>query len=305
MPPASRHHFYADALLLATAIMWGTNVLVFRHAVVVIDPLVFNFFRLVPATLVLGLLWWMERRRQARIASVSSSEIPWTRLLCFAALNGLIYQIVFAKGLSLTTASSAALILASMPMWTAILSMSFLGERLRIVSWAGLAITLFGTCVVVLGGNGHVSLGAEYMIGNLLMLSSTLAWAGGTVLSKSILDSVTPLGLAFFSAIVTLPFHAWIAWPAASTDIALLSSPALLAATVYAGAFSSGIAFATWHAGVRLLGASHASIYQNLVTLIAVVGGWLLLQEPASIAQLFGGCLVLAGLFAMRRGRKA
>jgi drug/metabolite transporter (DMT)-like permease len=82
-----------------------------------------------------------------------------------------------------------------------------------------------------------------------------------------------------------------------------LSSPAVFAAAIYAGAFSSGIAFVTWRAGVRLLGASHASIYQNLLTLIAVIGGWLLLAEPVMMAQLLGGGLVLVGLIVMRRSR--
>tara|TARA_R110002049_G_scaffold309268_1_gene519557 strand:- start:78156 stop:79100 length:945 start_codon:yes stop_codon:yes gene_type:complete len=303
MSPASRHHLWADGLLLATAMMWGTNILVFKHAIVAIDPLVFNFFRLVPATLTLGLLWWGQRYRWPARPETTTSQPPWIRLCCFALLNGLIYQYVFARGLALTTASTAALILASMPMWTAILSMCFLSERLRTISWIGLTITFVGTSIVVISGNGQISFGMDRMTGNLLMLGSALVWAAGTVLSKSILDTITPLSLAFFSALVTLPAHAIIAWPRFWTDIGLLLEPTLLAATIYAGAFSSGIAFVTWHAGVRILGGSHAAVYQNLVTLIAVLGGWLLLSEPATSSQLLGGCLVIGGLIAMRRGR--
>ena len=289
-------------MLIATAFMWGTNLLVFRQFVTTTDPMVFNFIRLVPATLTLGFLWCVQRRHRAGQRKNSGVRLPWVRLFFYALINGLLYQVIFAKGLSLTHASTAALIIASMPMWTAVLSLVFLSERLGTARWAGLFITLAGTCIIVLGSDSQVRVGGEFLIGNLLMLGSAVAWAGATVISKPILDLLSPVSLAFFSALITLPIHAWIAWPILSKGYSELLNPEFFAAAIYAGAFSSGIAFATWHYGVRTLGASHASIYQNLVTLIAVVGGWLLLSEPMMVAQLFGGGLSIMGIIMMRRG---
>ena len=77
-----------------------------------------------------------------------------------------------------------------------------------------------------------------------------------------------------------------------------------MAAIIYSGIFSTGVAYATWHAGVRAVGGSHASVYQNVVTLVAVIGGWLVLKEQPMSAQIFGGLLTIVGLFLMRRGRR-
>ena len=68
MRSAFRDDIFADGLLLATAIMWGTNILVFRHTVVAIDPLVFNFLRLVPATTTLGMLWCIDATKRGDVS---------------------------------------------------------------------------------------------------------------------------------------------------------------------------------------------------------------------------------------------
>ena len=135
------------------------------------------------------------------------------------------------------------------------------------------------------------------------MLLAAVVWATGAVMSRPILQKITPLRLAFISSLLTTPFH----WLLAASDIpAALPralEPATLAAIVFSGAFSTGIAYATWNIGVRAVGASHASVYQNVVTLVAVVGGWVVLHEQPLLAQVAGGLLMILGLLLMRRGR--
>jgi drug/metabolite transporter (DMT)-like permease len=222
-------------------------------------------------------------------------------LFCF--LSGFLYLVIFVKGIELTTAGNTALILASMPMWTAILSFFVLSERLPPITWGGLLITLVGTVIVTTQSSGEVSLSSKYFVGNLCMLGAAMAWACGTVVSRPILLTMSPLRLAFLSSLLTTPLHVWLvidqmpaAWPTAMQTHNML-------AIIYSGVFSTGVAYATWHAGVRAVGGSHASVYQNVVTLVAVVGGWVFLKEQPMVAQLFGGVLMIAGLLMMRRGR--
>ena len=63
------------------------------------------------------------------------------------------------------------------------------------------------------------------------------------------------------------------------------------------------LAYASWHVGVRILGGSHAAVYQNVVTLVAVLGGWLFLHERPVVVQIVGGVLIVLGQVAMRCGR--
>jgi drug/metabolite transporter (DMT)-like permease len=140
-------------------------------------------------------------------------------------------------------------------------------------------------------------------VGNLFILASALSWACSTVLSRSILETISPLRLAFISALLTTPIHLTMTASTLPSALPKLSEFPTLAAIVYSGVFSTGVAYATWHAGVRAVGGSHAAVYQNVVTLVAVIGGWLVLGEQPFVAQVIGGLLMIVGLLLMRRGR--
>jgi len=299
VPPHSR--YAADLLLLSTALMWGTNILVFKYSITDLSPWVFNALRLIFATLTLGLLAFLEA--QFWPSRSQRGTVGRWQFFCFAMFNGLLYLVTFVKGISLTTAGNTALILASMPMWTAVLSYIFLRERLPRITWLGLFVTLVGTVIVTTQGSGEVNFSSQFFLGNLLILTAAICWAGGTVISRPILQSITPLRLAFYSSALTMPLHLLIAAAEIPAALPLVCKPSTLAAIIYSGIFSTGIAYATWHAGVRALGGSHAAVYQNVVTLVAVIGGWIVLQEQPLLSQVLGGVLTVAGLFLMRRGR--
>lgn len=285
--------------------MWGINILVFKGAIDDLSPWVFNALRLVFATITLGILAAGEAWLEAPVTARVTSRVPvrWWRVALFSFLSGIVYLVMFVKGLELTTAGNTALILASMPMWTAALSFVFLHERLPRVTWIGLLVTLVGTVIVTTQGSGPVSFSSDYFWGNMYMLVAALTWASATVMSRPILQKITPLRLAFISALLTTPFHLWLAFDELPAALPQVMEPATLLAIVYSGVFSTGIAYVTWHLGVRALGASHASVYQNVVTLVAVIGGWIVLKEELLLAQVFGGILMIVGLLWMRRGR--
>lgn len=290
----------ADAILFVTALVWGVNILVFKLAIGEMNPWVFNASRLIFATLTLGFLAILEARFRPRGNSLN--KVSWPRVVVFSLLTGFVYMVIFVLGIDRTTAGNTALIFASLPIWVALLSRAFLQERLPPVAWYGLLVTLLGTMIVIAQG-GSISFSGQYFLGNLLVLLATLAWALGTVLSRPLLETLSPLRLASISAAMTLPMHFLLAAPYVATAYDKSIDTPMLAAIVYSGVFSTGLAYATWHMGVRAVGGSHASVFQNVVTLVAVAGGWMVLGEPMLPAQIIGGGLTIAGLLLMRRGR--
>lgn len=290
----------ADAILLLTATVWGINILVFKYVDRGNDLFAFNAIRLLLALSTLTgltiaeLLIWPSCRPK--------SGVPWFRVLFFSGLNGLLYLLLFVNAVPMTKAGNIALILASLPMWTALLSLIFFRERLPWITWAGLVITFLGTIIVTIG---EANLSSNYFVGNMLMLIATICWAGATVVSRPIMKSLTPLQLASISSWLTTPIHVLIAIKGLPATVDKLSTPSFFWAVIYSGIFSTGIAYASWNVGVRMVGASHAAVFQNVVTLVAVLGGWMALGEKMMLAQIFGGILTIAGLFLMRRGRPA
>lgn len=293
----------ADLSLLITATIWGINIPVVKFATRFMDPLAFNASRMILSTATLALFAWIEARRQKwSFVPFSSPQVDNTRVIIFALCSGLLYPLLFMFGIHRTTAGNTALLLSSMPMWTALLSLAFLHERLRWVTWLGLLITFCGTAIVT-GAGGELSLAADHFRGNLLILLAAISWAAGTVMSTPLLRGISPLQLAFWSSLLTTPMHLWITRHQLPDVWLALDSPPLLATLLYSGILSTGVAYVTWHVGVRRLGGSHAAVYQNVVTMVAVLGGWIALREKPLAAQLVGGLLVFVGLLVMRRGR--
>ena len=296
-PPASSSRWSADLALLGVALMWGVNIPIMKHGVGLIDRLGFNALRLTLSAAVLGVMVLLEPRKDVR-------SRPWMKILLVSVFSGFVYQLTFVLGIRKTLAGNTALILSCTPMWTALLAWMWGLEKLRKLAWVGLAMTCIGAGLVAFAPS-KMDLGSDYLEGNLLILLASFMWALASVLSKPLFEYITPTRLAFLSAAVTLPLHYVLAGPDLVRESlqTVSSNSTALWCVVYSGLFSTGFAYALWNYGVRKVGPSHASIYQNLVPVVALSSGWMIIGEVVTGAQIPGGILILAGLLLMRRGR--
>lgn len=295
-PPVERRDWTADVALVLVAIMWGVNIPIMKHGVELIDKLAFNSIRLTFSAVVLGVLAWLENKP-------SRPDAQWVRIIGVVFVSGFIYQLCFVLGVGETRAGNTALILSTTPMWTALLAWLAGLERLPAIAWAGLVVTFMGTILVAVDPT-QLDFGSRYFAGNMTILLASFLWALGAVLSKPLLEQISPTRMAFLAATVTLPFHYLIAGGKTLDGLRIMSSdPMATACVAYSGLFSTGLAYAFWNYGVRKVGPSQASIYQNLVPMIAITAGWFVLREAITPVQIPGGILILGGLLIMRRGR--
>lgn len=297
----------ADINLLATAVIWGLNVVAMKFAISLLNPFWFNAFRFVFSVATLAIWITINRRRsvgrgdKGSDPGISRSRYVGT-IVVYAVLFGLIYQVAFLMGIFRTSASSTALIMASTPMWTALIAIIFLKEHLSRVSWLGLITTLAGTIIVTLDKPGADAAANSTLVGNAIMLFCALSWSASTVISRPVLKYISPVELTFWGMGLALPFHILIAFFQPEANIAIAYQPKVASAILYSGIFSTGIALAMWSYGVKILGASHASIYSNLIPLVAMFFGWLILSEIPTTFQWIGGGMIVSGLLTMRRG---
>ena len=320
MIPKQQPNVLADFNLLMAAFIWGGNVVAMKFAISVLNPFYFNAFRFVFSVLTLALWIVITRRRCRPTAELSMSRGNYiSTILLYAFLFGVVYQVAFLIGMYKTSATNTALIMSSVPMWTAIIAIIFLGERLSAVSWAGLATTFIGTMIVALdkpavqmeGAMPAIQAAAHTAVtttfwGNAIMLFCAIAWSVSTVISRPVLKYISPVQLSFWGIGLALPFHILFAFLQPTDDFVMqqqtLLRPSVLTASLYSGIFSTGIALAMWSYGVKILGASHAAIYSNLIPLVALILGWMCLNEIPTPLQLTGGVMIICGLLVMRRG---
>lgn len=295
---AVRSDLLSDLSLLSVAVIWGINIPLMKTGLDRVDAYVFNAIRLAISTGVLVLFAWREMRQ----GLLPKAVITWKQILIYGILAAGLYQLTFLMGVARTTSGNTALIMATVPMWTALLARVFIGERLRRLAWGGLAIALLGTVLVAVQSE-NLSAGSDHLWGNLLILLAALLWSGGTVYSRPLFKHISPMQLSALAMVIALPLHLGVAWGRYESNLPLLGSGTMWAILLFSGVLSSGLCLPMWSLGVRHAGAAHASVIQNLVPLIAIAAAWLSRGETITLAQLLGGVLILGGLVIMRMAR--
>jgi drug/metabolite transporter (DMT)-like permease len=293
--------WWPDASLIGVALIWGINMPIMKLGLAGMDRFAFNALRLTLSAAVLVPLAWREAPKPATPENppLPRPEGLWKRVVVYAVIASGFYQWLFLLGISNTTASNGSLIMATVPLWTALLAWLLLGDRLRGWAWLGLALVILGTLIVAVpqGGLAH----GGRLLGNLYLLLAAMVWSLGTVLSRRVLPYFSPLRLAAISASLMLPFQFLLAGGGLGGVGPALRDQRTWLPLIYSGVLSTGLALPMWNYGVRWAGAPQAAAYQNLVPAVALATAWLALGEPVSITQFLGGALIVGGLVLLRR----
>jgi len=264
-----------------------------------LDPHAFNALRFPLACLALYVVL------RLRALPLVPERKDWPAIVGVAVLGNVVYQWVFIIGIDETRAGNASVILATVPVWTAFLSLALGHERPGPALWAGTVGTLLGMSLVVLGGPSGVDLGGATLRGDVLMIIAAMCWAAYTVGSRPL---VTRYG--------ALPVTAWTVWigtvgllilgapSLAGTDYAGVSTGAWLA-VVYAGILALAVAYVAWYRGVEKIGSSRTAIYSHLIPVVALAVAWVWIGEVPTILQLLGAVVIIGSLSLARRAPAA
>jgi drug/metabolite transporter (DMT)-like permease len=250
-----RQLLLADLALLAVAVIWGVNIPVMKVALESgITPYSLNAIRLVVSAIVLlGCAGWEYRSGVRPVAGISR-----IRIVIYALIVSVAYQYLFLMAVSRTTSANVALIMATVPMWTALGARLFLKEILPAMAWVGLLIAFAGTMIVtvqkqvtpvaevtvseVVGSEKTATVtelapgpiidelksrqtdldAATRFSGNMIALLAALTWASGTVFSRPMLRLISPVQLAACSATIGLPFHVLFLHSSAAGNVAAI-----------------------------------------------------------------------------------
>src|SRR5580693_4167152 len=157
----------ATATGLAAVTMWGLAPVATRAVVVQFGPLPLLVLRALLAALVL-LPWAVPVLRHG----------PRGRLAVAGVLGMVGYNLPVAEGIRYLPASTAALILATEPVWILALGRLLAAERVARWAWVGSAIALGGVALIA---GPQLRAGGKTLIGMGLVLLGTALFAGYTI----------------------------------------------------------------------------------------------------------------------------
>ena len=256
------------------------------------EPLAFNALRFPCAAFA---VWFLLKAQGRRLMPYRKD---WLTVIALGAAGHVIFQICFIFGLDLTLTGNAAILLSTTPVWVLLISAALGRERFNASILVGVLGTLAGMVILVTGGSHEMGSARG---GDFLVLGAAVSWSVYTVFSRRMTKRRGVLEMTAWTLWAGLPFIILMGIPdLIRTDWGAVSAGAWLG-IVYAGVFAIAVAYLLWYRGVRAIGQSRTSVYQNLVPVIALIAAWLWLSEMPTPQQLAGAGVILAGVVVARR----
>ncbi|HEX4859258.1 MAG TPA: DMT family transporter [Usitatibacteraceae bacterium] len=221
------------------------------------------------------------------------------RWLLIVSCAGVPYVLIASSGLQFAPAAHAgALIPGTMPLWTALLAIAFLKERIDPARRWGLALIPLGIFIFL--GSALFDLDSGHWRGHLLFIAAAMCWATFTVAMRAASQSgFSPLHAAAVVSVIGaaayLPVYALLL-PHRIGDAPL---DAILIQTIYQGILVSIVSLFAYARAVAILGASLGASFASLVPVLAMLSAIPLLGEwPRPIDYLGIGAVTIGVLLS-------
>ena len=280
-------------LLAALSLFWGANWPIMKMVLSEVPPLYFR-----SCCLLLGGVGMLTLAR----ASGMSLKVPagqWKRVLWLAVFNIAGWNALVIIGVSLLPSGRAALLGYTMPLWSVMLSIWFLGERLTLRSVFGLLLGLAGI-VVLMGGSLEGMMRAP--VGVACMILGAWSWAIGVVLFKRLPVAMPTSSLTGWTMLIgSLPLLVM----AIPLETSRLAMPSFW--PIFGMFYNIFVAFMfcywAWNRIVLMVPVSVSSLSSLSTPLIGVLGGVVFLGEPLGWQEITAALLILAavGSVSLRR----
>ncbi|GAA4031631.1 DMT family transporter [Actimicrobium antarcticum] len=223
---------------------------------------------------------------------------PMRRLVFLESFFGnFLFTLCMITGVSMTSAVSAGVIMSAIPAVVALMSWTFLKERIGLRVWAAVACGALGISLLALSKSAAPDAAHQQAwLGNLLIFGAVICEAAYAVIGKKLTTVLSPKRI---SAIINLwgfllmtPMGVIAAW---RFDFAAVSMP-IWALLVFYGLAASVWTVWLWMTGLKSVPAAQAGVFTVMLPISAALVGVLVLGERLSGIQLLAFALALAGV---------
>ncbi|MFD0999920.1 DMT family transporter [Ohtaekwangia kribbensis] len=288
---------FAYIALAAICIIWGTTYLVMRMAVVEFPPFLFVSVRQIIAGLILA----------GFMLTIGKVKLPaGSAYLIRQAIAGF-FMITLGNGLVAWAevhipSGVAAVICSLMPVTVILINLSInKDERPTVPIMLGVAIGMVGIVLIFSEHIGEFTR-IEYILGIIVTFVAVLSWASASIwMKKQNTENSNPFlnaGLQmFFGGIWMIPLS--LIFDDLS-DVQWTAS--VVYPLIYLIALGSIVAYACYSYALRKLPMTIVSLYAYVNPLVAVVLGWVVLDEKLNMKIWVAILLTVAGIYIVNRG---
>ena len=283
-------------------VFWGASFVATKVALRYTSPVTVVWLRFAMGAIILG----------AVVAVRGQFSIPSRKDLGYFALLGFIgitfHQWLQSTGLTTAQATTSAWIVATVPVFMALLGWIVLKEGLNWIQVAGILVSAAGVLLVVSNGDVRfLSSGHFGTTGDLLILISAPNWAIFSALSRRGLQQHPAARMMFY-----VMGFGWL-----FTSVQLFAGPGLSEIQPIAldgwlgigflGIFCSGVAYVFWYDALQVMPVAQTGAFVYMEPFVTVVVAALILNEPFLLSSIFGGAAIILGVWLVNRhaGRRS
>ncbi|RCK47689.1 hypothetical protein TH25_15570 [Thalassospira profundimaris] len=291
----------AYILLIACALMWGSNHVVARGVNASVPLPALAFWRWMVALLLLTPVCLHHLRRDWAVLWQN-----WKIIFLIGTTGTFLFTIAIYLAAYNTTAVNTGLLNATTPIWVLLFAALLTADKPRLQQWVGVLVAGLGTAVIIAKGDINVLLQMNFVSGDLFALISAMIWAAYSMLLKYAPRGIHPFSLIFGSIMVGMlyltpiylwsilingdPYFTWQnpAWP----DMVKIA---------YIGAGPAFLGYLFWNRGVGMVGAANAGVFLYLMPAFASVLAVIFLGEELHLYHLGGIALIAVGIWRATR----
>jgi len=285
----NQHTARAAIAALATAFLWASAFPAVKYLLDYYSAESIMLLRFLVASLTLIM-----------IAAVKKIKLPEKKDLPLFALGGFVgiflYAWLFITGTDAVPAGVSSFLIASAPVFTALLSISILKEKVKLFSWIGMAVSLCGLLMIT-ASQMH---GFVMNMGVVLLVGASIATSVYTIVQRRLTKKYTPLAATVYTVCFGTLFM-FVFLPGLLREMPGVPLTVNLI-PVYLGAFPAAIAYLLWsYALSKAKSTAHVTMSLYLIPFLATLFAFLWLNERIALSAFIGGIVIILGMFIANR----
>lgn len=280
----------ANASAALAAVLFGASVVAVRVAVRDVPPVSLAVLRFGQGGLLLAAI--------LLVVAPGYLRTGWDRLLLFGLLGLVLFAVfplTFNFGLRYTEASRGAVMLATMPVWSALLG-RVIGERLARRQVVGVGFSVVGITLAFLEPGRAIGGDAMSLVGDGLLLLTGLLGAVYGLIAKRVLAVDSPATVTTYAMLIGTVLLLPVAGREGLVPAIQRLDGQVLALVVFLGVLGGAAAFLLWTSALSRLTPTQVAVYVNLNPIVAALLGILLLGERRSGLFVLGFAAVVTGV---------
>ena len=284
-------------------VFWGLAFVAIKQGLAHMSWITLTFLRFAVADVLFA--GYLIRTKQVQ-RPPPRSDLPMLTLLAFFGFTGYHLFLNLGETDPNVSAGTAALIIASAPAFIAVFAIPLLKERVGSLQASGIGLAFAGLAVMIFFAGQGSQFAFRASSGALAVLPPAIFSALYAVLGKGHLRRYPPFTFVAWTILIgtllTVPLILATA-PQFLADLQCMGWSGWLP-VLYLGILPTFVGYGIWFRALARIPAASAGAYIYASTLVAVVGGIVILQESVTLATVLGGAMVIAGVVAAQQLRR-